>query len=158
MYEGVAYSAIWKFMSWLPGFVVRQFITKRWLAEKTRIDVRARHSSVQIVGGEMPNATIWLNIHNGGYFPIELDRLTAELWLAGCNVQFYYLDRTLIPAGETRELYLKGNLTPGQIAHYTRNRAGDVLLSVRAEFNSDIHDFSVNTGQLSGIKPDTPGI
>src|SRR5258708_24639459 len=99
MIEEVAVSIGWKMMSWLPGFVLRRYITKQSLAEKTQIDVRPRNSPVQLVGGDIPEATISLNIDNKGNFPIQLDRLTAELWLAGPPAQFFYLGRVTIPAG-----------------------------------------------------------
>ncbi|SRR5258706_7706745 len=158
MIEEVAVSLGWKMMSWLPGFILRRCVTKRSLVEKTQIDVRPRGSQVQLVGGDIPEATIWLRIDNRGHFPIELDRLTAELWLAGRTVQFFYLDRVTISAGKPCELYVKGSLTEGHIKHMTLNRQNlNVSLQVRAEFNSKIHNFSVNSGQLSGIVPATSG-
>jgi hypothetical protein len=160
MYEGIAYSALWKLMSWLPGTLLRRWVSREWLISRTRIDVRNRPTGVQIYGGEMPHASIWLAVHNGGYFPIELDRLTAELNLAGMSIEFFHLSRVPIPAESTREVYVRGPVPQGLIAHYTRNiRNGDVVsVSVRAEFNSAIHHFSVNTASMGGIKPDTANL
>jgi hypothetical protein len=158
MIEEVAVSLGWKIMSWLPGFVLRRYVTKQSLVEKTQIDVRPRNSPVQLLGGDIPEATIWLRIDNKNNFPIELDRLTVELWLAGRTAQFFYLDRVSIPAGKPCEVYVKGLLTEGHIKHMILNRQNpNVSLQVRAEFNSKIHNFSVQTGQLSGIVPSTSG-
>ncbi len=160
MYEGVAYSALWKLMSWLPGFILRRWISKEWLAERTHIDVRARPTGVQINGGEIPRAYIWLTIHNTGYFPIQLDRLTAELTLAGAAVELYHLNRITIPAEKSYNFYMTGSVPQGLISHFARNikHSDTVSVSVQAEFNSDIHEFSVNTGSMGGIKPDTTNL
>src|SRR5688572_22248404 len=100
MLEGVAFGPLWKLVSWLPGFLLRRWISRRWLAERMRIDVRARHSPVQIMGGEAPEATIWITFQNIGYFPVELDRFTVDLSLAGMTTQFFHLDRVPVPAGK----------------------------------------------------------
>lgn len=158
MIEGVALSALWKLMSWLPGIVLRRFISKESLVSKTRIDVRPRHDPVQLRGGEIPEATVWLQVSNNGYFQIELDRLTAELSLAGAIIQLFSLDRIPILPGATQEVLLRGALAPGHIAHFALNRNnGNSSLQVRAEFNSNIHNFSVRTDHLSGITPTTVG-
>jgi len=158
MYDSVVISAFWKIMSQLPSFILRRVFTKQDLANKIRIDVRPRHTAVQVVGQHLPNATVWLVIQNSGHFAVELDRLTAELNLAGCYVQLVHLERIPFKGGSQQELYLKTNLTLNQIEHYARHLTGDVSLSVHAEFNSVIHDFAVRTGNLTGIKPETPGV
>lgn len=159
MIEGMTFSVFWRLMTWLPAFILRRFFSKQTLAERTRIDVRPRNNPVQIRGGEIPEATIWLQISNKGYFPIELDRLTVELWLAGVTAQFYSLDRVIIEAGAEQEVYLRGPLAIGHIKHLAHNRNNsNTSISVRAEFNSKIHNFSVITGQLSGINPDLSSI
>src|ERR1039458_5109318 len=123
MMEGVALSALWKLVSWLPGIVLRRFVSKESLISKTRIDVRPRHDPVQINGGEMSEATVWLQIYNNGYFQIKLDRLTAELSLAGAITQLIFLDRIPILPGATQDVLLRGTISPGHIAHFERNRS-----------------------------------
>ncbi len=153
MYEGVAYSALWRLMGWLPGFLLRWWFSKDALKARVRIDVRNRPHAVQVNGGEVSEAMVWIAIQNAGYFPIELDRLTAVLSLAGVTVECYHLDRLVIAPDANCELYVRAPLTPGVVAHYklNRNNEGTVNVSVRAEFNSKIHNFSVNTGYLSGV-------
>ena len=156
MIEGVAYGSwLWRLMSWLPGFILRRWWTKEALAARIRIDVRARHTSVQINGGpEITRADIWLELQNKGYFPVELDRLTAELNLAGSTVEYYLLDRRQVPADSQCDLHVKGPIPPGLIAHYARNlkHGAPVSLSIYAEFNSKVHNFSWKSETLGGIK------
>lgn len=157
MLEGVAYSWGWKLVSWLPGFLLKRWWPKDALAARVRIDVRPRHSPVQINGGpEITRADIWLELQNAGYFPIELDRMTVELSLAGSSLEFYFLNRVLIPADSRYDFHVQGPIPPGLITHYARNlkaNAGGVSLSIYAEFNSKIHNFSVKALSLTGIEP-----
>jgi hypothetical protein len=156
MLEGVSYGWVWKFMNWLPGFLLRRWWSKEALSARIRIDVRPRHSPVQINGGpEITRADIWLELHNNGYFPIELDRMTVELNLAGVTLDFYQLSRIAIPADSRHDLYVHGPIPAGVLSHYARNmkNGSGVSLSVYAEFNSKIHDFPVKVQHLSGIEP-----
>ena len=152
MYEGVAFSALWKLMGWLPGFLLRWRFSKEDLKSRIRIDVRNRPHAVQLNGGEVADAAIWVVIHNAGYFPVELDRATVTLAI-GYSLEFYSLDRVVLAPDATHEVCVRGPLTSGVIAHYklNRNNSQSFSVSVRAEFNSKIHNFSVNTGYLSGL-------
>lgn len=155
MVEGLAYGWIWKLVSWLPGFLLRWRFSKQALAGRIKIDVPPRHTPVQINGGEIPEATIWLQIQNTSYFPVELDRMTVDLTLAGSTVEYFSLERIAIAPDSACDVHVRGPISPGLVAHYARNiKNGDIVsLSVRAEFNSKIHNFSVKTGYLSGIQP-----
>jgi hypothetical protein len=153
MYESVAYSALWKLMGWLPGFLLRWRFSKQALIARTRIDVRNRPHAVQLNGGDISEATVWLVISNAGYFPIELDRLTVTLQLAGPSIELFHFDRITLPPDSTHELHVRGPVSSGVLAHYKLNKGNEsaVAVLVRAEFNSKIHNFAVNTGYLSGV-------
>ena len=73
-----AFGALWRSVSWLPGFFFRRRFSKRWLAEHTAVDVRTRHDPISICGGELPEVHIWLVVTNLSHFTIELDRLSTE--------------------------------------------------------------------------------
>jgi hypothetical protein len=153
MLEGVAYSWAWKLVTWLPGFLLRLWWPQERLASRISIDVRPRHSPVQINGGEISRADIWLELQNAGPFPVELDRMIVTAYLAGSSLDFYHLDRIIL-APETRtEVHIQGAVPAGHIAHYARNlkHGNPMSLAVRAEFNSKIRQFSVRTDNLSGI-------
>lgn len=146
---------IWRAMSWLPGFILRWFFSKQWLADHTRLDVRPRHDPVTIYGGELPQALMWIVLSNRGHFPIELDRLTVEFTFGAVIVRFYHLNRVELKPNAEVELFIRGTLTSDQIAHISKNKERpQVALQLQAEFNSKVHNFNVNTGQLTGIKPE----
>ena len=153
--ETLPVGMIWRAMSWLPGFLLRRFFSKQWLAQHTRIDVRPRYDPVSVRGGELPEVHIWLVVSNHGHFPIELDRLTAEFTMGAAVARFHHLNRAELKPNAEIEIFVRGALTGEQIAHISRNKERPfVALQLQAEFNSKLHNFSVNTGQLSGIKPE----
>jgi hypothetical protein len=155
MVEAVALNWFWKLMATLPGFLLRWWYPREALARHLRIDVRPRHSPVQISGGDVSEATIWLQIQNTGPFHMELDRMIVQLNLAGYPLDYYMLDRTAIRPASTIEVYVRGPIPPGVLRHYALNiKNGDIVsLQVRAEFNCKVRDFTVRTETLSGIQP-----
>jgi hypothetical protein len=152
MYDGMALSAVWKIMGWLPGFLLRWRFSKEDLKKRIRIDVRNRPFAVQLNGSDMPEAYVWIVIQNNGYFPVELDRVTVTLSL-GPSIDFYSLDRVPLAPDATHEVHLRGPLSKGIIEHYKLNKDNSYnhSVTVRAEFNSKIHNFSVNTGYMSQL-------
>lgn len=142
-------------MSWLPGFILRWFFSKQWLSTHIRIDLRPRHDPVLIQGGELPEAQIWLTITNKGHFPVELDRFTVDFGIAGAVVRFHVLKRQALAANAELEVLVRGALSHAHMEHLKRNLARpNITVQMQAEFNSKVHNFSVDTGQLSGIKPE----
>jgi hypothetical protein len=137
-----------------PAFLLRLWWPKERLASRIRIDVRPRHSPVQVNGGEISKADIWLEIQNSGPFPVELDRLIVTLHLAGTSLDLYRLERTVVQADARTEIHVHGAVPAGHIAHYARNlkHGNPVSLSLHAEFDSKIHQFSVKSDNLSGIE------
>jgi hypothetical protein len=156
MLEGVAYSWGWKFVTWLPGYLLRVWWSKEALAARIRIDLRPRHSPVQInAGPEITRADIWLEVQNSSPFPVELDRMTVTLYLAGSTIDYYHLERVTLRPDSRTEFHVDGYIPPGHIAHYARNykAASDpVALDIHADFNSKIRNFAVHTGTLTGIQ------
>lgn len=148
-------SIIWRAMSWLPGFVLRWFFSKPWLAQHTRLDVRPRYDPLSIYGGELPAIEMWLIVSNRGYFTIELDRLTVEFHWNSVMARFHHLTRIELKPNAEADILIRGVLTAEQIAHISKYKdRASIALQLEGEFNSKIHNFSVNTGQLTGIKPE----
>ncbi|CAG4883723.1 conserved protein of unknown function [Georgfuchsia toluolica] len=153
--EGVVISSVWRLLGWLPGFLLRRKFSTGWLREHTNIDVRARHDPITIYGGELPHIDICLTLTNNGHFEIELDRLMFELLYGAATPSFPYLQRLLLLPGETKEVYIRGTLTEAQVKHIAKQPKGNSYISfqVKAEFNCKIANFTVDTGQLTGINP-----
>lgn len=152
--EGFLENAVWRFLSWLPRYVLRKLFDRKWLADHTRIDVRARHDPIKIIGGELPEIQIWLVVTNLGHFGIELDRLTVEFIYGGSISNYHFLQRTPLAPNETKEILVRGVLTRDQERHIAKlPEATFITLQVKAEFNCDVVNFSIDTGQLTGLSP-----
>lgn len=137
-----------------PAFLLRRKYNKAWLASRIKIDLRPRNEPVRINGGELPEITIWLSITNHGYFLVELDRLNLDFRYASLNVRATHIKKIEIPPHTTVELFLRSPLTTEQAVHISKNTDRPyVAAQVTAEFNCEIHGFSVDTGELSGISP-----
>ena len=157
-YVSATASAVWRLLAWLPGVLLRLFFSKRWLAKHTNIDLRPRHDPVTIRASDLPEFEVWLVVANGGHFTVELDRVSLELTFGAAIIRSSYLRRTEIAAGKSSEIFVRGSLSAEQVAHIAKNRIQPrVALQVIAEFNSKIHNYAVDTGQLAGIKPELQG-
>jgi hypothetical protein len=147
--------ALWRSVSWMPGFFFRRRFSKKWLAEHTTIDLRSRHEPLRVHGGELPELEVWIVVMNRSYFPVELDRLTVEFTYGAAIVRAGMLQRHAVEAGKTIEIMIRQTLTAGQIAHIVKAKQNPsyCALQIRAELNCKVHDFSVDTGQLQGVTP-----
>src|SRR5258708_11517546 len=126
MVEGVAFSGLWKLMTWAPGFLLRWFFSKDALKSRIKMDVRNRPYAMQINGAETSEVTVWLSIHNNGYFPVEIDRVTVSVSI-GRTYEFYDLDRVVLAPDATRELHVSGILSPGAVALYKLNKSNNIV-------------------------------
>jgi hypothetical protein len=157
--ETLPVGLIWRALSWLPGFLLRCFFSKAWLAQNTHMDVRPRHEPVLIRGGELPEVEIWLVISNLGHFAIELDRLSAELVFGSAIVRLLHLNRIELRPNTKAEIFIRSSISTEQIAHIARNKVAPYVgLRLQAEFNSRVHNFSVKPDELSGIKPELQNV
>jgi LEA14-like dessication related protein len=148
-------SPLWRLVSWMPGFFFRRFFSQHWLATHTAVDLRPRHEPVSIRAGELPELHVWLVITNRGHFSIELDRLAIELTFGAAIMRSSYLQRTSINANGSTEVFVRSTISSAQVAHIAKNlERPHISLQVQAEFNCKVHNFSINTEQLSGIKPE----
>jgi hypothetical protein len=147
-------ATIWRMLAWLPGWTLRRFFAARWLADHIAIDVRPRHDPVSILSPELPEIQLWLVARNDGYFTVELDRLTADVAFGAAIIRAIHVQRVELPPGVTREIFCRSPISSEQVIHIRKNRDNlRTSLQVRAEFNSKIHEFSKDTGQLTGINP-----
>ena len=138
--------------------MLRRFFTGRWLSEHVAIDVRPRHDPISISNDELPEVQVWLVVRNDGYFEVELDRLAVELVLGAAIVRGVHLRRSALSPGSTEEVFVRIALTAAQTSHIKLQRKQQqsmyATVQVTAEFNSKIHNFPKDTGQLSGIRPE----
>lgn len=139
-------------MGWLPSFLLRWFFSKDKLRSRVHLDARGLHWALQIDGSDQ-FATICVTVHNGGYFRIELDRVTGVLHI-GKSVEFFNIDRVPLEPDARHEVFLRGFLSRSAIDYYKVNKDNRSALGIEihAEFNCKIHNFSVRTLNISGFQ------
>ncbi|MGZ4971865.1 MAG: hypothetical protein ACXWDN_03825 [Limisphaerales bacterium] len=154
--ESILSSIVWRFLRWLPPIILRKFFSKEWLAKHIYIDIRPRHTSVEIIQPDSPSVRIYLDIKNNTHFQIVIDRLVVKFIYGTEMATLYHFKREAYKPGEDRWLYLQGNiehnqfkLLPFQYQHNSR----DCRLQLLVEVNSKFHNFSIEKS-LEGIKPE----
>ena len=143
-------------LKWLPGFILRVFLTEDRLANFIQFSPRPTGEQVIFSGSDTPpSIRIWLNIDNRGPFRVELDRLIIELCHMRYTGELHYLDRIIIEGGKIEEILVRGmqgihfsDLKPSHGASSTSS------IKIRGYFNSKIKPFKVITNNIESIHVD----
>ncbi len=145
-------SEIWKYLKWLPGFVLRRIFSKARLADLILIDVKARHEAVSADLGDIASYSIYFQVINMSPFEVELNGAEIEFMCAGTIVSKQYIKKTIFKSGEVGSLYIKGEIEgpkAKQIArHYKENRSS---ISIHCDFNCSLHNFPKVSNNLDGV-------
>ncbi|GAB2895333.1 hypothetical protein ACCI51_04085 [Microbulbifer echini] len=143
---------IWKYLKWLPKFILRKLFSKDRLADLVLIDVQARHEAVRANLGDIASYSLHFQIINMSPFDIELDRAEIDFLCAGTSVSKQYIKKSIFKAGEVGGIYVKGEIeTPKAIQmarHYKDNRSS---ISIHCEFNCSLHNFTKVCNNLEGV-------
>lgn len=89
--ESVLSSVVWRFLGWLPPFLLKRIFSPEWLKNNIYIDIRPRNTSVEIQQPDNPSIRIFLELRNNTHFDIVIDRLIlkfiygAEMCVFRCN-------------------------------------------------------------------------
>ncbi|GMQ79372.1 MAG: hypothetical protein BMS9Abin02_1957 [Anaerolineae bacterium] len=149
----ISISAIWRFFTWLPSFILRKIFTKSRLADLILVDIRPRHENVTVNLGELASFQIWLQMINLSPFEIELDRAELEFQCGGAYQKSPRLKKMTIKSGEVVDnLYFTESIIEShanQIAKQLDSHQSSIEMNL--EFNCKLHNFSKSTGRLSGI-------
>lgn len=153
--EAIINSTIWRFLGWLPSFILGRIFSPNWLDSKVNIDIRPRHQSVEICQPDDPRVVIWLEVRNGSHFNLLLDRIVCKFIFGAEMCQPLHLERVNIKPGESADVYLTQFISSAQFGklpfHYKNNK--HARLELFAEFESKFHKFT-SKRNLDGIKPE----
>lgn len=143
---------IWKYFKWLPKYTLRRIFNKERLADLVLIDVQARYEAVKVDLGDISSFEIYFQVINMTPFDLELDRAEIEFRCAGTSLKSQFIRKTLFKAGENSSLYVSDDIDiakANQIARLCENNRSSV--SMHAEFNCSLHDFTKATNRLEGV-------
>jgi len=149
--EILSITEIWRYLRWLPGFILRRIFTKERLADLVLIDVRARHESVAVNLAEAPTFRIYFQIINLSPFVVELDRAEVEFLCAGVKVSCQHIRKATYKPGEAAMLFVEGDINEGKADQIAKLReANSSSIEVHCQFNCPLHSFTKQTGVLEG--------
>lgn len=154
--ESVLSSVIWRFLGWLPPFLLKRIFSPEWLKNNIYIDIRPRHTSVEISQPNNPTVSIFLVLKNNTHFDVVIDRLILKFIYGAEMANPNHFKRELLRPGESRSLHVKGNIAHEQfqsLAFHHHHNSSHCRLEVLAECNSKLHDFCIEK-TLEGIKPE----
>lgn len=154
--ESILGNVVWRFLRWLPSILLRCIFSPAWLSSHMYIDVRPRHSSVEVVHPDSPSVTVWLDVRNNTHFNVEIDRILLKLSYGSELASPNHLRRERLRPGESRSVCITGPIGYFQyklLPFHHRNNSQNCRLEVVAECNTKLHSFCVNRS-LDGIKPE----
>jgi hypothetical protein len=144
---------IWRFLRWLPGFLLRMRFTQEKLSQLIYVDLRPRHSSAVVDLGETASFSLHLLAINLSPFPVELDRASFRFWLGGSTIDASILKKQVIATGEITTLYIRGTIPDGAAKQAAKYPDNPIALDGHIEFNCSVRSFAKDIGHLDGINP-----
>jgi len=150
----ISIGGAWKFLTWLPKFILRRIFTKVRMSELILFDIRPRGRSVTLNLGGGANYDVWVTFINISPFAVELEKLEAELWCNGAILKTGINKRINIAPGEVMEQRLWGNIPDGHADQIANNGPeGPLVLKGNMDFNCKIVNFSKHDWGLGDIYP-----
>ena len=154
--ESILGSVIWRFFKWLPAFILKRIFSSEWMKKNIYIDIRPRHTSVEIWHPDNPRVNIYLDVRNNTHFNIEIDRMLIKFIYGTEMATPNHFKREHLKPGEERSIYVTGNIGYHQyksLPFQYENNSNHCRLEILAEINTRLHNFSV-ARSLEGIKPE----
>ena len=143
---------IWKYLSWLPNFILKRVFNPERLSDLIYLDIQPRNSPVSANLSEISDYRISFLVINMSPFDVELDRSEIGFNCAGTALKTHYIKKTVFKAGQVGTLFVDGEITQSravQIAKlYDENES---RISFHGEFNCDLHNFTKVIHQLEGV-------
>lgn len=110
----------WRLLQLIPGLrplAWRKIYSDERLDQEIRIGARGDGGGIELYrDGDNGRAQVWLDVVNLAPFPIEIDRITGDLTVAGVAVaQINAVDRHTISAKRWGDVYVQFPLSAGQL-------------------------------------------
>lgn len=145
-------SQAWKYLRWLPRFLLKKMFTKQKLAGMVYFDVQPRYTSARVDLGESASAAIYFQLINMSPFDIELDRADIEFLCAGVKLNIKHIIKLSLLSGEKKVLHVCTDISDAkrkQIAEFSKESSSSICIS--SEFNCVLHNFSQHHHSLEGV-------
>lgn len=136
--------------------MLRSIFSAEWMMKNIYIDVRPRHTSVEIYQPDNPRVSIYLDIRNNTHFNIEIDRILLSFTYGVEMANPQHFKREYLKPGESRTIYFTGNIDYSRfqgLAFQHQNNSRHCSLGILAECNTRLHKLCIER-TLEGIKPE----
>ncbi len=150
--ETLSIVEIWKYLRWLPKFILKRVFTKQRLADLIFIDVQARHKSVEVNLSEVSEHRIYFRVINMSPFDVELDRAEIDFNCAGTSLVTKHIKKQLFKSGEVGSLFISNEVSSSkanQIAKLYESNESSVTF--HGEFSCALQNFQKVLYGLDGI-------
>jgi hypothetical protein len=137
---------LWKFIRWLPGFILRWYFPPAKMAQLIYVDMLPRGDSAIVDLGESASFTLNLQVINLSPFSVELDRANFRFWAGGHMLNALILKRQIIAPGEITTLFMREVIPDGHANGIAKslqvNQNNAAALDGNIEFNCKLHTFA----------------
>ena len=152
--EILALLEIWRFLTWLPKWILKRIFSEQRMADLVIVDIRPRHERVTVNLSSTPTYELWFQAINILPFEVELDRAHIEFICAGTSLKISHTQKTRFKPGEISEFHITGDIPEGKAdfiaQHHDRNSSS---ISMNMDFNCILHSFSKQCRNLEGVTP-----
>ena len=151
--EILSITEIWRWVRWVPKFILRRVFTQKRLADLVLLDVRARHDSVSVNLCEHPTCDIWFQLVNMTPYEIELKSAEFCLMCAGVEIKIQHIKRATFKSGAVANLHVKVDIPEGKansIAKYVKDNRSSI--DVHCDFSCSLHNFCKVAYNLEGVR------
>ena len=152
--EFLARLDIWRYLTWLPKWLLRRKYSEECLADLVTVDLRPRHEPVTVNLCSTPTCDLWFQIINSSPFVVELDRAQIDFRCAGVSLKIFYIQRKKLKPGEISDFYVSDDIPEGKAnfiaEHHDRSSS---FITMDMDFNCSLHSFSKQHHNLEGVMP-----
>lgn len=147
---------IWRYLKWLPKFILRKLFSQKRMGDLIIVDVQARHQAVRVNLGSTASFSIRFQIINMSPFDVELDRAEIDFSCLSTALSKQYIKKVIFKSGEVSSLYVAGDIDmskANQMANIYKDKDNSYhsSVSVHCEFNCQLHSFTKICNNLDGV-------
>jgi hypothetical protein len=143
---------VWKYLRWLPKFVLQRIFNKERMADLILVDVRPRFRSVTANLGEIPSFEIWLQVINMSPFEVILEQAQLDLLCAGVSLKCNDVKKHTFRPGQVSLVHFTSDIGDGKANNIARHyQQNDSSISIHFEMNCVLHNFSKILNNLEGV-------
>ena len=143
---------VWRWLKWLPNFILKRIFNKQRMSDLVYIDIRPRYESFRIQLSEVSSYEVYFQIINMTPYEIELDRADIQFNFSGYVVSNKHIKRQTFKPGEIGLLIVQDNIDAATAGAISRLKGSNrCSVDMYCAFNCKLHSFEKRDIHLSSI-------